>query len=216
MISEKRYQILIVDDHQVVSIGLQQIIRQTILKDALIDVAPTGVLAQEQIQKRSYDLFILDLELPDMSGCDLIEIIRTKNTNARIIVHTMHEELWYYRKLEEMHVSGIVYKASDPNHIIDAIKCVLHNGTYRCPHAQHLAQLVQHKNLLLGQDLSKRELSVLKCISQGMSTEEIATHLSISPNTVESHRRHLNAKLDAKNAASLIMNAIAKKILPIH
>ena len=66
------------------------------------------------------------------------------------------------------------------------------------------------------EELTQRELDVLKCISEGKNTQEIAQDLCVSTNTVDTHRRHLLDKLDAKNVADLIMTAISRGIIPIH
>ena len=66
------------------------------------------------------------------------------------------------------------------------------------------------------EELTQRELDVLKCISEGKNTQEIAQDLCVSTNTVDTHRRHLLDKLDAKNVADLIMTAISRGIIPIR
>ena len=66
------------------------------------------------------------------------------------------------------------------------------------------------------EELTQRELDVLKCISEGKTTQEIAQDLCVSTNTVDTHRRHLLDKLDAKNVADLIMTAISRGIIPIR
>ena len=66
----------------------------------------------------------------------------------------------------------------------------------------------ERNTMSVGKDLSEREMAVLQCIAQGMNTNEVAEKLCISVNTVETHRRHLNEKLGARNTASLVMNAV--------
>lgn len=66
------------------------------------------------------------------------------------------------------------------------------------------------------EELTQRELDVLKCISEGKNTQEIAQDLCVSTNTVDTHRRHLLDKLDAKNVADLIMTAVSRGIIPIR
>lgn len=208
--------LLIVDDHRVVSCGLQHLISQSLANVEKIDVATSGEEALGWIAACPYDLYILDVELPDMSGIDLVDRIRELNPEARFIIHTMHDELWYYRRMEASEVDGIVFKSSDTHEIIAAIGAVLQGKHFLCQRAKQMHAASEKRRSRSGQDLSERELLVLQYIARGLNTAEIAEELCISINTVETHRRHLNDKLDATNVATLIMNAVSKGLLPIH
>ncbi len=203
-----------VEDHEIVICGLKHIINSALPEIHHIDTAKTGLKALEMMQ-HSYDIYMIDLELPDISGIDLIKSIRQNAPEVKIIVHTMHNELWYTKQLDQLGVNGIVYKSVDSKQIIEAITSVLDGKNYRStttpatPAQERRAKKVRKV-------LSKRELEVLKCISQGKSTAEIARELCITVNTVETHHRHLNEKLNATNMASLIMHAVAKGLLPIE
>ncbi len=205
-----------IDDHEIVVCGLKHIIGTSMPEVSLLDTATTGKEAKEKISNNTYDIYMLDLELPDMTGFDLIECIRNNYPKARIIVNTMHDELWYYKRLETYNVNGIVYKSVDAQQIISAIHTVLRGDKYTCTPPEKAPATRRRRTRQFGDDLSKRELEVLRCISQGKSTAEIATELCISVNTVETHHRHLNEKLNATNMASLIMHAVAKGLLPIR
>ena len=183
--------------------------------NARIEEAHSGSDALMTLSKQPYDLYIVDLELPDMTGFELMERIRKESPRAKIIAHTMHDELWYYRKLEASGVDGIVYKSASSDQIVQATKIVMDGGRYLCDKAQEQRKN-RHRTLRKDQELSERELHVLHCIAAGKNTSEIADELCISVNTVETHRRHLNEKLDATNVATLIMHAVAKGLLPIH
>ena len=208
MNSTETHTLLIVDDHEVIAYGLEHIIEMAFPAFFQIDKANTGREALMNIEEKKYDIYILDLELPDATGFELIEKIRERYADARIIIHTMHDELWYHRKLVSYNVNAIVLKSADSSQIVQAIHAVSEGKTH---FAYEIENLRKHKTdsvFRLGQDLSERELSVLKYIAQGWNTSEIAKELCISVNTVETHRRHLNEKLEARNTASLIMNAV--------
>ncbi len=214
--SKKKYSLLLVDDHVMVACGLKQVFGQAVPEITVIDSSTTGNDALSKIQEHPYNIYILDLELPDFSGFDLIDRIREIDPSARIVIHTMHDELWYYKRLAVYHLSGIVYKSSDTTQIIECVRKVLAGEEYLCPKALEFRKKEEKCKSRVGMDLTERELRVLKCIAEGKSTAEIAQSLYISVNTVETHRRHLNEKLDATNVASLLMHAVAKGLLPIH
>lgn len=207
---------MMIDDHEIVVCGLKHIIGTSMPEVGLLDTATTGKEAKEKIRNNVYDIYMLDLELPDMTGFDLIECIRNNYPKARIIVNTMHDELWYNKQLDSLDIDGVVYKSVDSQQIVAAITSVLCGEKYRCTPGPSLCTTSRRRTQQLGKELSRRELEVLRCISQGKSTAEIAAELYISVNTVETHHRHLNEKLDASNMASLIMHAVAKGLLPIR
>ena len=97
-----------------------------------------------------------------------------------------------------------------------AIRRVLDGGTYYCPYAEHVRAQMRRSDEGRREELTLRELDVLKRISEGKNTQEIAQELCVSTNTVDTHRRHLMDKLDARNVADLIMTAISKGIIPIR
>ena len=207
--------LLIVDDHDIVVLGLKHVIQTSFPNTFDVHTAKTGREALRKISELKYDLYILDLELPDFTGFHLIENIRQRYTEARIIVHTQHDELWYHRKLHTYHINGICLKSADSSNIVNAIQHVMQGETYSFSETMLKLQEASLNLKNLGKNLSERELAVLKCISKGHSTVDIAQELSISVNTVETHRRHLNEKLGANNTARLIMNAIKCGLLNV-
>ena len=207
--------LLIVDDHDIVVLGLKHVVQTNFPDSFVIDAARSGREALRKIAETKYDLYIIDLELPDMTGFEVIEGIRQRYGSAKIIVHTQHDELWYLRKLNACHVDGVCLKSSDSQHIVNAIRGVMNGNTYRVTDNIHETNKSMKCGMPHGKDLSEREMAVLNCIAQGKSTNEMAEELCISVNTVETHRRHLNEKLSAKNTASLIMQAVKCGLLTV-
>ena len=214
---EKDIRILLVDDHDLVLQGLKRIVECFLPEIKVVCTASTGQEALLLIASQSFDLFLLDMELPDMSGLDIIQRIREKNPKARIIANTMHEEIWFIKNMIQCNIDGILFKSVDATRIAEAIRRVLDGETYYCTYAEQVRnQMKRSEEGRKKEELTLRELDVLKHISEGKSTQEIAQELCVSPNTVDTHRRHLMEKLDARNVADLIMTAIAKGIIPIR
>ena len=207
--------ILIVDDHSLVLEGLSHTLEK-IPGIGEITALTDGTSATNAIKDKTFDIYILDLELPDMNGFELIENILKLHEQASIIVNTMHEEIWTVNRLLELGVQGIVLKSSSSVHRAKAIKCILEGKSYFCPRFEYLAQKhtnyrkqLENKNSLP----TKRELEVLQLIAAGKTTEEISERLFISINTVESYRKNLMLKLNAKNMAHLVSIAIKKRLI---
>ena len=213
---ERDIRILLVDDHDLVLQGLKRIVECSLPEIKNVCTASSGQEALHLIASQRFNLFVLDMELPDISGMDIIVRIREKDPRARIIVNTMHEEIWFIKDLIQSAVDGILFKSIDSTKIAEAIRRVLDGGTYYCPYAEHVRAQMGRSDEGRREELTLRELDVLKRISEGKNTQEIAQELCVSTNTVDTHRRHLMDKLDARNVADLIMTAISKGIIPIR
>ena len=213
---ERDIRILLVDDHDLVLQGLKRIVECSLPEIKNVCTASSGQEALHLIASQRFNLFVLDMELPDISGMDIIVRIREKDPQARIIVNTMHEEIWFIKNLIQCSVDGILLKSIDSTKIAEAIRRVLDGETYYCPYAEHVRAQMKRSDEGRREELTLRELDVLKRISEGKNTQEIAQELCVSTNTVDTHRRHLMDKLDARNVADLIMTAISKGIIPIR
>lgn len=216
LMKEREIRILLVDDHDLVLQGLKRIVECSLPEIKNVCTASSGQEALLLIASQRFNLFVLDMELPDISGMDIIMRIREKDPQARIIVNTMHEEIWFIKNLIQCSVDGILFKSIDSTKIAEAIRRVLDGETYYCPYAEHVRAQMKRSDEGRREELTLRELDVLKRISEGKNTQEIAQELCVSTNTVDTHRRHLMDKLDARNVADLIMTAISKGIIPIR
>ena len=216
LMKEREIRIVLVDDHDLVLQGLKRIVECSLPEIKNVCTASSGQEALLLIASQRFNLFVLDMELPDISGMDIIVRIREKDPQARIIVNTMHEEIWFIKNLIQCSVDGILFKSIDSTKIAEAIRRVLDGETYYCPYAEHVRAQMKRSDEGRREELTLRELDVLKRISEGKNTQEIAQELCVSTNTVDTHRRHLMDKLDARNVADLIMTAISKGIIPIR
>ena len=216
LMKEREIRILLVDDHDLVLQGLKRIVECSLPEIKNVCTASSGQEALLLIASQRFNLFVLDMELPDISGMDIIVRIREKDPQARIIVNTMHEEIWFIKNLIQCSVDGILFKSIDSTKIAEAIRRVLDGETYYCPYAEHVRAQMKRSDEGRREELTLRELDVLKRISEGKNTQEMAQELCVSTNTVDTHRRHLMDKLDARNVADLIMTAISKGIIPIR
>ncbi len=211
----KTFSILLVDDHDLVLQGLKRIIESSLPEISVISTAMTG---REALEKSGpFDVYMLDVELPDMNGLELVQHIRDRYPDSRIIINTIHEEIWFIKNIMRHNVNGILFKSIDSEKVVEALRRVIAGNTYYCRNAERVRRML-HRNTSGGRScsLSARELDVLKHISDGKSTSEIADELCLSINTVETHRRHLLDKLGARNVADLVMTAVSEGIIPLR
>ena len=208
----KQQSILLVDDHDLVLQGLKRIIESSLPEISVVCTANTGQEALAQIELMRFDAYMLDIELPDINGLELVKLIRAKHPDSRIIINTVHEEIWFIKDIMRHNINGVLFKSIDSEKVTDAIRQVIAGGTYYCRNAERARRKIGMRTGVL----SSREIDVLKHISDGKSTSEIATELCLSVNTVETHRRHLLDKLGARNVADLVMTAVSEGIIPLR
>ncbi len=206
---KEKLRILIVDDHEVVVKGIAMIVEEALAGLCVsVETVTRGCEAIERMSQHSYDLCFLDIEMPDIDGLGMLKIIRSEHPGVKIIVNTVHEELWYVKDYIKAGVEGILFKSVKAGEISEAVKAVISGESYFCKRARSIARIIDGYN-----PPTSKELEVLQLLSAGKSTEDIARMLGISPNTAETHRRHLLDKLQARNVAELIMNAVSEGLL---
>lgn len=195
--------IAVVDDHDLIREGLNAVL----VSHGMTHVQKFGTATEllESIGNgETFDFFIIDLELPDIEGLVLIEMVRARKPKAKVIVSTVHDEIWTLRKMLACDVDGIIYKSSDGNDIVEAIKTILNGSRYYCEEVR--------KSLASASDNSlhptSRELEVLYQIAQGKTSREIAASMYVTENTIEAHRKALLSKVGAVNVADLIVKSI--------
>lgn len=200
--------IAVVDDHDLIREGLNSFLESNGVTNIEKYGTAMGLLASLDAGK-SFDFYIIDLELPDLDGFVLIEMIRARNPVAHIIVSTVHDEIWTLRKLLARDVNAIIYKSGNGNEILTAINEILKGNNYYCEavlkELKHAGDNSLHP--------SARELEVLYQIAKGKTSREIAAAMFVSDNTIEAHRKSLFAKLGAVNVADLIVKAIDRGYL---
>ncbi len=195
----KEISILVVDDHPIVGEGILSLLGD--LPFAVSEHAATAAAALVVAASRQFGIAIIDLELPDSPGILLIEKIRKASPATRIIVYTMHEELWALHDLAEAKPDGIVFKSESPRLLREAVRAVGKGGTYRSPHCQELER--GSRRPVLG--YSARQ--VLLFLADGLSSKQIAERVFRSENTVEYHRKRLMRFFGAANTTQLILKA---------
>ena len=201
--------LLIIEDHKIVSLGLKTLAERTKFF-ATIDCAYTASQALELTVDHNkltdpYSIFLVDVELPDMSGLDLVKSLKAMSPDSAIIFHTIHNELWNLRQMINSGANAIVMKTDDLAELQIAMNRVLDGNNYFSAHFREACEEMANY-----QTLSEREIDILKLISDGIATKEIAERLFVSPNTVEFHRKNIMRKLGAANMAQLVKEGIAK------
>jgi DNA-binding NarL/FixJ family response regulator len=204
--------ILIADDHAMIRDGVKSLLKQN--KEYVIaGEAVSGRQAIDKFNELQPDLLILDISMPDMNGMEVSKTILEQDVAANIIILSMYDDEDYITRCMELGVKGYVVKNESGNELDHAIKSVLNGKTYFSNQVQQVIFKKYSQNVVRKkekQDLikpTKREVEIIKLISEGLTSQEMADRLFISLRTVETHRGNLLKKMGVKNAVELIRKA---------
>ena len=203
--------ILIVDDHPTVREGLSYRISSQPDMTVCGDAADLDQ-ALRRIDELQPDVVIVDISLKDSDGLDLIKEIKSRHTQVRMLVHSMYDETIYADRCLHAGAMGYVNKESDPDEVIRAIRDVVDGQVHVSPAMTRRIigrQLTNHQPQTDPVDtLTDRQLEIFRLIAKGRSVSQIADCLSISVNTVETHRENIKRKLGVRSVAELNRQAV--------
>ncbi len=217
MTSEIR--IMVVDDHSLVRSGFRLLLEQ-ISGFSVIAEAASGEAAVEIITSDQPDVLITDIAMPGMSGLDLVTEVRSTWPDIRCVLLSMHKTSQYVRSAIEAGAAGYLLKDSADSELETAVRTVVSGKSYLSP-ALSQAMIDGVVNGGAGSVrpldlLTARQTEVLKQISSGYTTKQIALNLGLSPKTIETHRSQLMARLDIYSVADLVRLAIREGLIEIE
>ncbi|MGE5451821.1 MAG: response regulator transcription factor [Acidobacteriota bacterium] len=210
-----RLNLLLVDDHAMVTEGLKFILKSRCDdRDWNVEVAQSGFEALDRLRASPFDLVIVDLSMPGMTGLDLIRRIKSEFPRVKILVLSMHTEDQYVLRALRNGSNGYLTKDSAGAELIEAVRKVAQGGTYvTASMAEHVMQLFmgeaqapQHAAL------SDREMEVLRRFVAGQPPAEIAKELHMSVKTVSTHKSRIQEKLRLHSLAALIRYGIEHQL----
>ena len=207
--------VLIVDDHDIVREGIKQIFSET-SDITFAGEALTGSEAVEQARRGGCDVIILDLNLPDRPGLEVLSQIHSIAPQTPILILSMHHEISYVSRALQAGALGYVSKNSARAHLVTAIRKLARGERFLAPEfAESVAfDMVGTAGKSRHSRLSDREFQILCQIAAGKPPREIAAELNLSVKTVGTHRAHLLEKLRLKNNAEIVQYAIENNLLP--
>jgi len=206
--------LLLVDDHELVRTGIQRIL-EDVSDFSVVGVAVNGEDAVKFCRKHSPEIVLMDMSMPGMGGLEATKQILRFCEQIRIIVLSVHKENPIPAKVMQMGAFGYLTKDSDPEEMIRAIRKVAAGQKYVSPDiAQQIA--LGQLNLKDGnpfEGLSERELEIALMLVKGAKVPDIASFLSISAKTVNTHRYRMFENLNVANDVELTHLAWRHKLI---
>ena len=205
-----KIKILIADDHTMFLQGIISLLEQ----EPNIEItgkAINGLEALEIIGQQPVDLVILDISMPEMDGIELSKILKKKYPAIRILVVSTHSNVSIISRLIRIGVNGYLLKNAEKAELLEAINTIANGENYFSEETEekHLSNNLRiEKQFSTLTELSSREKEILVLIAHEYNTAEIAEKTFISLNTVNTHRKNLLSKLNAKNTAGLVKYAV--------
>jgi len=206
--------ILICDDHKIVRDGLRQIIQQ-LPGISLIGEAADGDEAMQHLKYQEYNLLLLDISLPGMSGLEVLQLVKTQWPTLNVLMLSMHPQEQYAIRAIKLGASGYLTKDTASEELLQAIKRVAAGGRYiSFALSESLAQHLENKsNRVKHELLSSREFEILIHLANGKSLQEIGKDLVISNKTVSTYRSRIMEKMELSRNTELTKYCIEQKLI---
>ena len=211
--------LILVDDHKMFREGLRFLLAELPQVQILAE-AENGKEFLNLLNDHQPDLVLMDINMPEMDGVEATKLALERYPEMRIIALTMFGEEDYYYKMIHAGARGFLLKESGSSELEMAIRAVMQGKDY------FSVDLLKNLVISLGKEaqniaiegrqidnLTTREVEILRLLCTGLSAKEIASELNISPRTVETHKARLFEKTHTQNTTSLIMTAIRHKLI---
>jgi DNA-binding NarL/FixJ family response regulator len=214
--------VIIADDHTIVRDGIKALLSEQ--EDiVIIGEASNGSELFRLLSLKTADIILLDISMPDLSGIEICERLRTEYPQIKVLFLSMYTTEEYIFNAIKAGAHGYLPKNISQPELLEAIRSISQGREYFNETISNIilksyinkAKNAETENDIREHSLSKRELEVLRLFAEGFSNSEIGTRLFISPRTVESHKNHIMQKINLKSPVDLIKFAIKNHIVEI-
>jgi DNA-binding NarL/FixJ family response regulator len=201
--------IVLADDHKIVRDGLKRILAATADLEVVAEAADGDALLQ-LVKKEDYDVAVVDMSMPGLSGIALIKRLKDEKSKLRILVLSMHGETQYAARVLKAGASGYLNKDSAADALVGALRKIAAGGMHIGEAAA--ASLVAAERSP-HEALSDREFEVLRLLVDGLGPTEIGERLHLSVKTVSTHKTRILEKLNLGSTAELVRYALEHKLV---
>jgi DNA-binding NarL/FixJ family response regulator len=202
--------IVLADDHDLVRSGIKALLTMVEGVDVIAE-ARDGKELVTLVESLQPDVVMTDISMPGMDGITAIAEIHGKHPNVRMLVLSMYDTVDFVKRAVANGACGYLMKDAPPFELEQAVRSVMATGSYFSP---AIAQrLLQPSEPTVDDELTHRQVEILKLIAQGRASKEIAYELGLSPKTVDVHRARIMERLQLNDIASLTRYAVRKGLI---
>lgn len=213
-----KIRVLLADDHTILRAGLRMMLNaQPDIE--VVGEASDGRQALAEALRLQPDVVLMDITMPEMNGIEATRQIKRALESTRVLILTMHENEEYLFQVLRAGASGYILKEAADTELISAIRVVYSGRFYMSPSAQTMMVGDYLLRVRSGEErdsysaLTEREREILKLVAEGLTNNQIAERLYISPKTVDTHRTHIMDKLNLHSRAELVKYAMRRGLL---
>ena len=215
----KNYKILVADDHPFFRDGIRQLLIES-GNFSVVDEASNGKEVLDKLINKKYDLIIMDIKMPGMTGIEATRQIKNSYPKVKVLAMSMFDEQPYIVKMLKAGAKGYLLKNSGKDELVKAITKMMKGESYFSKNVSDImmAHIIEGKTINastgepLNISLTRREREIIQLIAEEQTNVEIGDALGISPRTVDTHRRNLLQKLKVKNTAGLVKFALLNNL----
>ena len=210
-----KIEIIIADDHMMIREGLKQLLELDGTMKVIAE-ANDGEECLNLLNKKIHpDILLLDINMPKKNGIEVLEYIKQNKIPVKVLILTVHNEVEYLLKAVDIGIDGYLLKDSSYDELKEAIDVIISGNTYIQPSLlpalnESMEDYALDKEKI--ECLTKRELDVLRLISEGCSNKKISDELTISERTVKNHISHIFRKIDVEDRTQDAVFALRNKI----
>lgn len=197
--------VLLVDNHRLLRHGVRHVVEQA---GAVVSEAGTGEAALKALTSEPFDLAIIDLTLPDVTGLDLVRRVHARRPELPIVVLSLHGAEHVAQQAFSAGALAYLTKDTAPAELIEAIKVARHGRQYLSPQTREgLVEAPRHRTL------STREFQIMRMLAEGRTVSEAAAELGISVKTASTYRARMLDKLGMKTNAQVMRYALRQRLV---
>ena len=210
--------VMLADDHVLIREGIKQLLEFDGSMKVIAE-ASDGIECLEKLKNVKPDILLLDINMPNMNGIDVLKELKEKNDPLKVLILTVHSEVEYLVKAVDIGANGYILKDSGSAELKQAINAVIDEGSYIQP---NLIPALNSRLINRDMDreklasLTKREVEILTQVACGIFNKEIAVNLNISERTVKNHISNIFKKIDASDRTQAAVFAIRNNIVNLY
>lgn len=210
--------VMLADDHVLIREGIKQLLEFDGSMEVIAE-ANDGFECLNLLKEVNPDILLLDINMPNMNGIDVLKELKTAKNPLRVLILTVHSEVEYLVKAVDIGADGYIMKDSGSAELKQAISTIMDGGSYIQP-----SLIPALNSRLINRDmdkekldsLTKREIEILTQVASGMFNKEIAVNLNISERTVKNHISNIFKKIDASDRTQAAVFAIRNNIVNLY